>query len=140
MAKVNDLRAKGINVIDSYLHAGETNDISNDSILYAYKIGSKRIGHGTNLYAFPELAKKFKEEKICLEVCPISNQVLKLTIDLKMHPAYQYFKCGIPISICSDNQMMFGTEGLSFDFFETINAWNLNLNDIKKLIINSIRI
>lgn len=121
-----------------YLHAGETDDISNDGIVKAYALGSKRVGYGTNLGGFPELFKKFKNDKICLEVCPISNQILKLIPDIKMHPAYEYFKAGIPIVIASDDPFMFGSSGVSFDFIEAIVAWHLNLCDVKQLIINSI--
>ena len=34
---------------------------------------------------------------------------------------------------------MFGSGGVSFDFFEAIVSWNLSLSDIKQLITNSIK-
>ena len=65
---------KSIDVsLTPYFHAGETDDINNDGIVKAYELGSKRIGHGTNLGDYPHLLEKFKNDKICLEVCPISE-------------------------------------------------------------------
>lgn len=128
---------KNLNLIP-YFHAGETDNIENDGIVKAYELGSKRIGHGTNLGDYPHLFEKFKNDKICLEVCPISEQILKLIPNIELHPAYKYFKAGIPIVIGSDDPFMFGSSGISFDFFEVIVAWNLDLSDVKQLIINSI--
>ncbi len=87
---------------------------------------------------YPHLLEKFRNDKICLEVCPISEQILKLVPNIALHPAYKYFKAGIPIVIGSDDPFMFGSSGISFDFFEVIVSWNLNLSDVKQLIINSI--
>lgn len=137
---VNKIQAlKSIDVsLTPYFHAGETDDINNDGIVKTYELGCKRIGHGTNLENYPHLFEKFKNDKICLEVCPISNQILKLVPNIELHPAYKYFKQGIPIVIGSDDPFMFGSSGISFDFFEVIVAWNLDLSDVKQLIINSI--
>lgn len=136
--KIKALKNEGIN-LTPYFHAGETDDINNDSIVKAYELGTKRVGHGTNLGDFPELLEKFKTDEICLEVCPISNQILKLIPDIKTHPAYKYFREGVPIVLAPDDPFMFGSGGVSFDFFEAIVSWNLSLSDIKQLITNSIK-
>ena len=46
---------------------------------------------------------------------------------------------GIPIVLGSDDPMLFGNDGLSYDFFVAAVFWNLSLGDIKQLCLNSIR-
>ena len=124
---------------DVYLHAGESNSPDNSMMLDAYLMGTKRIGHGIDLFRYPELAEKIRKHKIALEVCPISNQLLGYTSDLRNHPAYLYFKEGIPIAIASDDPAMFNVKGVSYDFYSVVRAWDLNLAEIKQLCLNSIR-
>lgn len=63
-------------------HAGESMASDNDNLYDAFLIGSLRIGHGFNISLHPVLVQKAIEEKICLEVCPISNFILGYTLDL----------------------------------------------------------
>jgi len=37
---------------------------------------TRRVGHGIGIVFTPELLKRYKEDEIGFEVCPISNQVL----------------------------------------------------------------
>lgn len=101
------------------LHAGESCDPQNREIASAIALGSKRIGHGLNLWAHPELKDKIKEKNICLEVCPISNQSLGFVKDLREHPAKEYFREGIPIVLASDDATYQEHSTLSDDFFMT---------------------
>lgn len=121
-----------------FFHDGESNWANNVNLFDAVLLKTKRIGHGFNLFHFPFLMKQVKQQDICLEVCPISNQVLGYVSDLRMHPAVSYLRRGFPCILSSDDPMIFKTVGLSYDFWEAIMAWNLHLADIKKLCINSI--
>ena len=132
-----DMRQKGM-ALDPYLHAGESNLPTSSNIIDAYVLGTKRIGHGLNLYKFPELLENVKKDGIALEVCPISNQLLRYVTDLRTHPGYEYLKRGVPIVICSDDTTLLGNPGLSYDFFEVAIAWNLSLKELKQLCMNSI--
>lgn len=134
----HEFSAKYHTTLPYYFHDGES-DWSNDENLYdAVLLKSKRIGHAFNLFHFPELSKKVKQNSICLEICPISNQVLGYVSDLRLHPAAGYLKAGLPCVLSSDDPMLFKTTGLSYDFWEAIMAWNLDLADIKQLCMNSI--
>ncbi len=104
------------------LHAGETCDPNNNEIAQAIMLGSKRIGHGLNLWAHPELKAEIRKKNICLEVCPISNQSLGFCDDLREHPAKQYFREGIPIALCSDDPTYQENSTLSDDYFSAILA------------------
>ena len=120
------------------LHAGESLYAYSDNVIDAYLLGAERIGHGLNLYRFPEIMELVREGGICLEVCPISNQVLEYVEDLRGHPATEYLKRGVPISICSDDPAYQEHATLTDDFFSAIVCWDLGLAEIKQLCLNSI--
>lgn len=104
----------------------------------AYILGAKRIGHGFNLFRYNELEKKLIEEKIALEVCLISNQLLGYISDLRDHPAKDYLKHGIPVVLAPDDPLMFSTAGSTYDFYAAVIAWNLGLSELKQICLNSI--
>lgn len=104
------------------LHAGESTSSSNKEIEIALNLGSKRIGHGLNLWQHPRLKSVIKNNDICLEVCPISNQSLGFCDDLRKHPAKDYFRKGLPIALCSDDPTYQENNSLTDDFFIAILA------------------
>ncbi|KAH8826920.1 Metallo-dependent hydrolase [Flagelloscypha sp. PMI_526] len=104
-------------------HAGETvgDGTDSDQNLYdALLLGSKRIGHGFSLIKHPELVKLCRERNICVEMCPISNEVLRLTTSMSMHPLPALYNSGVPIALSSDDPAVFGNLALSFDFFQVL--------------------
>lgn len=121
------------------LHAGESTSSNNNEIEKALNLGTKRIGHGLNLWAHPELKQAIKKKNICLEVCPVSNQSLGFCDDLRQHPAKNYFREGIPIVLCSDDPTYQENNSLTDDFFMAILAWDLKLNEVARLTSNSIK-
>ncbi|KAG2359760.1 Metallo-dependent hydrolase [Suillus spraguei] len=106
-------------------HAGETlgDGTAADMNLYdAILLGTKRIGHGFSLAKHPKLMEICREKKIAIEVCPISNEVLRLTSSMPMHPLPIIMNQGIPVVLSSDDPAMFNSMGLSFDFFQVLVA------------------
>lgn len=124
---------------DLYLHAGESSRQNSYNVVDAYLLKSNRIGHGTNLYRFPELANKFAEEQIPLEIAPVSNHSLGYVKDWRDHPAIEYVRRGIPVVIGSDDPLLFGNNGLSYDFFIAAVYWDMSLAELKKFCVNSIK-
>ncbi len=122
-----------------YFHNGESNWASNTNLYDAVLLNCKRIGHGLNLFHYPYLIEKIKEEDICIEVCPISNQVLGYVSDLRIHPAAGYLKAGVPCVISSDDPGLFGYHGMSPDLWQVIMAWDLDFKALKQLCINSLK-
>lgn len=121
-----------------YLHDGESNWASTDNLYDAILLGTKRIGHGFNLFRFPNLIELVKEKDVCVEVSPLSNQILGYIRDLRMHPASTYLRRGVNCVISSDDPLIFDYEGLSYDFWSVFLAWELDLGSLKKLTQNSI--
>jgi adenosine deaminase-related growth factor len=89
---VSDASAVGL---PYYFHAGESMYAENTNLYDAVLLHTRRIGHGFALSKFePVLSRIIRERQICLEVCPISNQVLKLVEDLRNHPAVNFLHLG----------------------------------------------
>ena len=101
-------------------HAGETlldtggsSDPTKSNLYDAVALGSKRVGHGFALLKHPRLVERFKRrpgEKnsgICVELCPISNELLHLCRNIKEHPYPELLAAGIPCTVNSDNPSLF---------------------------------
>lgn len=121
-----------------FFHDGESDWPKDDNLYDAYLLGSKRIGHGFNLFRFPDLEKRLTADNVAVEVCPISNQVLRYVADLRIHPAAGYLNRGVPCVLGNDDPGILGNDGLSYDFWNAVMAWNLDLRAIKQLARNSL--
>jgi adenosine deaminase CECR1 len=121
-----------------FFHDGETDWADNDDVVDALLMGSRRIGHGFNVYAYPYVERQLRSHKVALEVCPISNQILRYVNDLRIHPACGYVRRGVPCVLCSDDPFIFQNDGLSYDFWMAWTAWGLSLQDLKTLARNSL--
>ncbi|KAF8669690.1 adenosine [Rhizoctonia solani] len=123
-------------------HAGETLDDGGaaDSNLYdALLLGTKRIGHGFSLAKHPVLMKMCKDRGVAIEVCPISNEILRLTSSMPMHPLPVLLNNGVAVALCPDDPSVFGNMGLSFDFFQVIVASEItNILSLKQLARQSL--
>ena len=124
-----------------FLHAGENhNYIENNSNLFlAILLDTKRIGHGLRIIGSQSLIELVKSKGICVECCPISNQLLDYTTNLSFHPALYYINNNIDVSISSDDPNLYGYDSLAYDFTSIVNAWNLDLVQLKKLVKTSIK-
>ncbi|KAJ6115339.1 hypothetical protein N7486_001117 [Penicillium sp. IBT 16267x] len=131
--------------IPYFFHAGETlgdGNSTDDNLFDALLFNTRRIGHGFSLYKHPNLLKQTIEQNVLVEVCPISNEVLRLNTDILHHPLPAMIAHGIPTAISNDDPAILGQDvaGLSYDFYEAIQAFdNLGLAGLGALAQNSLR-
>lgn len=82
-----------------------------------------------------------KQRHICIEVCPISNQVLKLVTDMRNHPANYFVSQNLPIIISNDDPGFWIAKGVSYDFYYALMSLTpafTGLSFVKQLALNSI--
>ncbi|KAI0658804.1 Metallo-dependent hydrolase [Cubamyces menziesii] len=124
-------------------HAGETlgdGTAADMNLFDAILLGTKRIGHGFSIIKHPKVMEICREKGICIEMCPISNEVLRLTGSMPMHPLPAVLNHGVHIALCSDDPSVFGNMGLSFDFFQVFVASEVNgLKTLREFVWDSIR-
>lgn len=93
------------------IHAGEGE--SAESIWQAaYHLHADRIGHGLTINDRDQLAQRFRDRNICLELCPTSNREVVgfrdsdyfESLGLPDYPLLQLWQNkGLPLTICTDN-------------------------------------
>jgi adenosine deaminase CECR1 len=120
------------------LHDGESTWQHVPNVYDAAVLGSNRIGHGFNLGFFPAAEDLVREQHICIEVSPLSNQLLDYVGDLRLHPAHTWIRRGVQISISPDDPAIFDYVGVTPDYWSIFLAWELDLRDLKQLALNGI--
>lgn len=92
------------------IHAGEGE--SADNIWQAaYHLHADRIGHGLSLADRPELATRFRNRGIALELCPTANRevigyrdpAIPESAREKDYPLRTFIELGLPLTLCTDN-------------------------------------
>ncbi|KXJ73474.1 adenosine deaminase 2 [Aedes albopictus] len=130
--------------IQFFLHAGETNwnGLSTDeNLIDAVLLGAKRIGHGFAAVKHPRVLEELKKRNICIELNPVSNQVLKLVDDCRNHVGAIYFSDNYPVVVSSDDPAFWCASPLSHDFYVAflgLASARQDLRLLKKLALNSI--
>lgn len=90
------------------IHAGEGQPAEN-IWKSAYHLHADRIGHGLTLASDPELARRFRDRRICLELCPTSNREVVGYRDPafpgsdREYPLRALMDLGVPLTLCTDN-------------------------------------
>ncbi|KAM0331430.1 hypothetical protein ACHAQA_003103 [Verticillium albo-atrum] len=122
-------------------HCGETLEMGDDTdgnLLDALLLNSRRIGHGFALARHPYVMEQMKLRGVCLEVCPISNEVLGLTPRMNGHSMYNLLANDVHCTISSDNGTLFGST-LSHDFYQfMVGKQDTSLYGWKQLILWSL--
>ena len=72
------------------------------------RLHAERIDHGVRSVEDPALLARLAHEAIPLTVCPLSNQRLQVTPDLRTHPLPQLLAAGTCVMLNSDDPAYFG--------------------------------
>jgi adenosine deaminase len=131
------------------IHAGEA--FGKESIWQAIQwCGAHRIGHATHLkeditldkegkvVAFGDLAQYVLDKRIPLEICLLSNVHTGAVDKIENHPFGILFKEKFRVTINTDDRLMSDTT-MTKEFLTAIKYFNLNLEDIEKITINSMK-
>ncbi|KZV69050.1 adenosine deaminase-like growth, partial [Peniophora sp. CONT] len=125
------------------LHAGETlsdGGEPDDNMYDAILLGAKRIGHGYSLVKHPKLMEICRERGIAIEMCPISNEILRLCSSMPAHPLPVLLNNGIPLSLNSDDPAVFNSMGLSYDFYQVLVSSEISgLSTLAQLALDSLQ-
>ncbi|KAK4166426.1 putative adenosine deaminase-related growth factor [Cladorrhinum sp. PSN259] len=118
-------------------HCGETLDIGTDTdgnLVDALLLGSKRIGHGFALPRHPLVMEQMKKQNVCVEVCPISNEILGLTPRISGHSVYNLLANNVHCTVSTDNGTFFRSR-LSHDFYQVMaGKSDMTLHGFRQLI------
>ena len=131
------------------IHAGEA--FGEESIWQAIQwCGAHRIGHATrlkedisfdkhgNVVRYGELAQYVLDKRIPLEICLLSNVHTGAIDKIENHPFGILFKEKFRVTINTDDRLMSDTT-MTKEFLTAINVFNITLDDIEKITINSMK-
>jgi len=131
------------------IHAGE--GFGKESIWQAIQwCGAHRIGHATHLkddfildekgkvIGFGDLAQYVLDKRIPLEICLLSNIHTGAIDKIENHPFGTLFKNKFRVTINTDDRLMSDTT-MTKEFLTAIKYFNLNLEDIEKITLNSMK-
>lgn len=131
------------------IHAGEA--FGKESIWQAIQIcNAHRIGHAThlredfifdregNIAGFGQLAQYVLDKRIPLEICLLSNLHTGAIDKIENHPFGILFKEKFRVTINTDDRLMSDTT-MTKEFMTAIEHFNLTLEDIEKITINSMK-
>lgn len=131
------------------IHAGEA--FGKESIWQAIQwCGAHRIGHATHLLeditldkngkvaGFGDLAQYVLDKRIPLEICLLSNVHTGAVDKIENHPFGIFFNEKFRVTINTDDRLMSDTT-MTKEFATAINVFNINLDDVEKITINSMK-
>lgn len=129
--------------IDFFLHDGESCWKADDNMVSAAMVSKHRIGHGFNMNWFRGLLEAVLKGDCdpksgllepVLEICPVSNQLLRYYQDIRNHSAYGLMKNSICCVIGNDDPLLLGNGGLSYDFWEAYVGMELPFEAVKAAV------
>ncbi len=142
------------NTIGITMHAGETPSYEGgegyQSVLDAIEMGAKRVGHGVALARylkkletsdpaeFARVLKLVKDSGVTIEICGVCNiQSIPInSADMNQHAIQTFLEYEIPVSICTDNDAICGTN-ISKEYTQFLLTGHSNFMDwnaIKKSV------
>jgi len=83
----------------------------------------ERIDHGLRAVEDPALLARLADERITVNVCPLSNVALRAVDRIEEHPMFAMMAAGVPVTVSSDDPAYFGGQiGANFAALEGVGA------------------
>jgi adenosine deaminase len=118
-------------------HAGEAAGAA--SIWGAIRsLHAERIGHGTRACEDETLLDFLAEQRIALEMCPISNVRTAVVPDITHHPIRRFFERGLLVTVNTDDPKMFGNS-LAQEYETIVDSLGFLPDEIQLLIENAVQ-
>jgi adenosine deaminase len=145
--KIKSGEAKG-EQIGVTIHAGETptydeGSKGNKAVEEAIAMGADRIGHGVQAVSDLETLELLKKSGATVEICGVCNisSIPLNTKGMAIHPVQEFVSRDIPITICTDNDAICGTNITKeyAQFLLTGHNELMNWNNIKEAAKNGIK-
>ena len=95
-------------------------------------LGVKRIQHGIHASKEEEVMNLLAEEKVTLDICPISNYKLRIFDSWGTYPIRQFLDRGIRCTISTDDPLSFGNR-LFDEYFALHREMNFSASELAKL-------
>jgi adenosine deaminase len=87
------------------------------------------VHHGIAVASSPQIMKWLAEHKIQLNVCPTSNLMLGLVDSYEKHPIRKLFDYGIPVTINSDDLLIFN-QSVSQEYFNLFKCGLMTVDEL----------
>jgi adenosine deaminase len=87
------------------------------------------VHHGIAVASSPQIMKWLAEHKIQLNVCPTSNVMLGLVDSYEKHPIRKLFDYGIPVTINSDDLLIFN-QSVSQEYFNLFKCGLMTVDEL----------
>ncbi len=101
-------------------------------------LGVERVDHGEAARNDPALMARLADLGIPLTMCPLSNQRLQVTPDLREHPVKLFLDAGIDVTINSDDPAYFGGY-IADNYLAVAQALGLTSDELALMAQNSLR-
>ena len=81
------------------------------------------------------------DNKVLIESCPISNEALRLTSAIQLHPLPALLAHGVPVGLGNDDPSIFGEGeiGLSSMFWQILHSENVGLSGLAHMAETLVR-
>lgn len=107
------------------------------SVREVLSMGTKRIGHGHQLFRAPDLWPYARENKVTLEICPTSNVQCLTQPSYAEHPAKKLFDAGIRVTVNTDNTTL-AASTLEDEYAHCLDEMGFVYNDLIQMNIYAV--
>jgi len=118
------------------VHAGEALERPENVEIAFRDLHADRLGHAVALIGNPRLMEEIRDAAVTLELCPTSNLQTGVVDSYADHPLKEFLRCGLKVSVSSDNRM-FSNTTVTDELTQIAIAQALSLDDVEEIVENS---